>query len=248
MDDDLPVVVALLDKHFDPNLIATERRLDARNVSPAKWNDLLSICQTHDLRLYHLSLSSLAGIERLRKTRTLALECANRVTTLRPVFNMSWLEKLSVTDFPKLEGLDGIEDLQNLSELHLSGNRGSLRPPLHLKSIAPVAKLPKLERFSLAVARLDDDDITSLATIRTLRHLQVSNQFDRVQFAYLAKHLNGQLDEPIGAYRKASRHCVKCGGEAYMFIGRRAPFLCRTCDAIRFERLTGEFEALAKAA
>jgi hypothetical protein len=193
-------------------------------------------------------LESLDGIEALRSTTKLSLEWSPNVKTLRPVFEMRWLSFLAVCDFARLSHIDGVEALNELVELRLSGNRGSLKPPLQLSSLSPVARLPKLERFTLMNARVEDDDITCLAGISTLRSIHLSNQFERGLFAYLARHLNSQLDEPIAAYVEASALCRKCGSPTHMFTGRRMPFLCRSCNADRFRRLTEEFQALVEAA
>ena len=181
-------------------------------------------------------------------TKRLSLEWANKVTTLRPVFDMTWLSTLSVSDFPKVSDIDGIAALNDLVELSLSGNQGSLSPPLKIKSIAPVTELQKLEHFSLSVARLGDDDITPLASLGSLRQLNLSNQFDRTQFAFLAKRLNAQLENKIEACSATNQACQKCGLAKYMFTGRKQPILCRHCDAPRFTKLTDQFLALVAAA
>lgn len=136
----------------------------------------------------------------------------------------------------------------NLTELELSGDPGSLHPPMRLETLRPVTELPNLRRLSISVMRLDDDDISFLASIKSLRSLRLSNQFEKEQFAYLARHLNPQLEDPILAHVRTGRSCQTCRAELHMFRGRRQPFLCRSCDPARFDTLTEAFNAMVSKA
>lgn len=121
---------------------------------------------------------------------------------------MRWLNRLSLSDLPQLRTIDGIEALENLSELHLSGNLGALYPPLRLDSVKAISKLAALEKVEFLNIRLENDDISFVASsFPKLRNLTLSNEFERVQFAFLAKRLNAQLAEPIAAYAKLNVSC-----------------------------------------
>ena len=236
----------LLDRTFSEQQLAESAELDLRNVGIKAWPALLSKCQATDLRLYHVTLASLKGIEGLISARRLTLEWATKVDELSPVFRLSNLASLSIFDFPKLRQIEGIDGLRNLTELNLSGSRGAISPPLRLTSIEPVSRISGLAKFSLANAKLDDDDITSLARCSRLRHLHLSNQFKRDQVAFLAKRLNGQLAEPLTAYVDTQLKCSNCGGRKSMFVGSGMPVLCAACAKSRFERHVHEFEQLVR--
>jgi hypothetical protein len=236
--------ILLMDRDFSRERLATNSILDLRNIDETGWNQIVPGCIAVDLRLYHLTIRSLEGIERLRNTVRLALEWAKRIPDLSPVFRMRWLQCLSVSDFSLLRSIEGIESLEGLSELHLSGNLGSLHPPLRLASVKPVARLANLKVLSLENLRLDDDDVTSIASLSSLRDLFIQRQFERAQLAYLAKKLNPQLKIPITAYRETQAPCPRCSRSMCVFTGRRMPILCRACDTGKFERLTRQFEKL----
>jgi hypothetical protein len=238
----------LVDRPFSDLELAESPSLDLRNVAPSAWQRILYACRAHDLRLYHITLKSLEGIERLEKTKELTLEWATKIDSIAPAFRLKHLTRLSVFDFPKLRLIAGIEGMTELTDVSLSGSRGAVDPPLRLATIEPVSRIPNLISFSLANARLEDDDITSLARCAQLRHLHLSNQFDRSQFAYLASRLNAQLETPITSHTEASLLCKHCDSKQVMFAGRRMPFLCRACDRPKFEKLVGEFEALVRGA
>ena len=238
--------ILLLDRPFSEQQLAENAELDLRNIGTKVWPMLLAKCQAKDLRLYHITLPSLEGIESLVNARRLALEWATKVDELGPVFRLINLTSLSIFDFPKLRQLAGIEALGELTELNLSGSRGAITPPLRLASIESVTRISGLTKFSLMNTKLEDDDITVIARCSRLRHLQLSNQYERTQVAFLAKRLNGQLAEPLTAYFNTSIKCETCNGHKSMFVGRRMPVLCRACDKSRFERYTHEFEQLVR--
>ncbi len=237
-------MILCLDRQFHEQQLSEADDLDLRNVSAKVWPTVLSKCTAVDLRLYNLKLPSLEGIDKLANVRRLKLEWATKVDTLAPVFKLDGLTYLAVRDFPNLRQLDGVEALSELTELCLSGNLGGGSSPLRLNSVEAVSRIPKLTTLSIAHVKLEVDDISSLARCAHLRHLSLTNQFDRAQVAFLASRLNEQLVRPLTAYVKTHLPCAKCNGVKYMFTGRRMPFLCATCDSTRFEKLTHQFQQL----
>ncbi|WP_220800377.1 hypothetical protein [Mitsuaria sp. WAJ17] len=238
----------LLDNDYSERQLSESLELDLRNIGSKVWHKVLSNCRASNLRLYHITLSALDGIESLTATRTLELEWATKIETLLPVFAMRRLESLSIYDFPKLRELDGIEELSELKELKLSGSRGALTPKLRLQSIAPVCKIQNLTSLALTNLALGDDDVAKIAKCTQLRHLKLSNQFERAQVAYLAKHLNEQLVEPLTSHVVSGIKCKTCDGNLAMFIGRRVPMLCQTCNRKQFTRYVDEFSQLVASA
>jgi len=239
--------MVLMDRDYQRDTIREAAALDLRNVKASSWEVILSTCKASDLRLYHIMIESVEGIERLQRTSRLSMEWANKIKEITPVFQMVWLTYLFISDFPRLTNIKGIEALQQLTELYLTGNRGSLNPPLQMASLEPIASLTSLEILTLSNIRLENEDITFLASLPKLRELYLSNRFERKQFAYLAKRLNPQLDTPISASTMAKMPCSKCGQSRFMFTGTRMPFLCKICDAEKFRKLTLQFEDLMAA-
>ena len=238
------MVMLLLDREDDLTSIVDAEDLDLRNVRERDWPAVLSAKNAVRLALYHIMAPQLPDLSSLTSLNSLSMTWATKIQRLTRIFNMRQLTHLSVSHFSKLSDLDGLEQLSSLKELHLSGNLGSMSPPLRLASLEPVFRLGSLEAFSLRNAKLGDDDITGLASCSRLRELGLSNQFEKHQFAYLAKHLNAQLEEPICAHQPSSLNCKKCGIRKRMVTGRRGPFLCPTCDCARLMKAESEFERL----
>lgn len=237
-------VMILMNQRFAPEQLEGQSALDLRNIDKKSWELILSRTEAVELSLYHLTTNSLSGIDKLRKTLRLAIEWGTKISDVTPVFGMEWLQSLYISDFRLLRSLAGIESLQGLTELHLSGNTGSLNPPLRLSSIKPLARLKNLQRLELQNVRLEDDDVTPIASISTLTELVIAHNFDRKQLAFLARSLNPQLKKPIRACDEIKVPCSQCGNPQFLFTGRRMPILCRNCEGAKFDRLTLEFEEL----
>ena len=171
---------------------------------------------------------------------------ANKISNLAPVYQMHWLETLELSDFPLLREIRGIEGLKNLRELHLSGNQGSLHPPLRMESVLPIAGLSRLEKLeTLPISDSKNRDVTFVATsFPNLKSLGLSNEFERSQFAYMAKKLNAQLRRPILASRDLHVPCAKCGGALHLFTGRQMPIICKDCNERKFQKMTEQFDQL----
>jgi len=239
-----PKPVMIYEK-FSAEEVGKHDSLDLRAIDKKGWETIVSSCKASELRLYYLKIQSLAGVERLRKTIRLRVEYANKVEDVSPLFRMPWLQSVWLYDLPRLRRIDGIEALEDLRELRLSGNRGSMEPPLRLETFRPIAGLRKLEKLELTNIRLEDRDISFIPdSFPNLRTLQLSlTAFERAQFAYLAKRLNSQLEEPIlSSWELGYMPCPKCGRKRHRFWGRGMPTLCEVCDEKRFKKLTEEFE------
>jgi hypothetical protein len=225
-------VLVMMDQSFSLETLSSQDSLDLRCIGAKAWEAILASCNASELSLYYLKIPSLAGVDRLRRTVKLRMESANKVEDISPLFAMPWLRSLTLYDFPCIRRLDGIEALEDLRELQLSGNCGSTNPPLKLESLRPIASLRYLEKLEIVNLRLEDRDISFIGSaFPKLRSLSLSGkEFERAQLAYLAKRLNPQLDEPfVGSWEMKSAPC-KCGQNRHLFMGRRMGMLCPLCD------------------
>ena len=240
----MPDRMVLMDRSYDSSLLSGGEPLDLRNIDAGAFRAILERCRSERLRMYHMTIADLSGIEALRSVSDLALEWAPKVTSIAPVLAMKWLHRLTLVDLPKIRDFEGLGALANLRQLEASG--GVWRP-LRIASISPISGLNSLEHLTLQQIRIEDDNISKLADLKGLRRLVLSNQFERAQVAYLAKRLNPQLEAPLTAHVETNLACERCGSVKFMFTGRRMPFLCRACDFARFEKLTQEFATLENA-
>jgi hypothetical protein len=240
----MAAVPVMLYEKFPVEDLTRHDSLDLRAIGPKAWETIVASCTASELRLYYLKIRSLADVERLRRTVSLKIEYANKVEDVSPLFAMHWLRSLTLFDLPRIRRIDGIESLEDLRELRLSGNRGSMNPPLQLESVRPIASLGKLEDLEITNIRLQDREISFIAdSFPNLRSLRLSmKEFERSQFAYLAKRLNAQLEEPIVSSMEMKYANCKCGRHLHLFVGRRMGMLCEFCHEKKFKKLTEEFQ------
>jgi hypothetical protein len=231
--------MVLMDRSPQIDLTGISEPLDLRNIDPKAFARILKECSSPSLRLYHLTITKMDGIERLQTVSDLSLEWATKIVSISPIFDMLPLRNLEVIDFSRLAHFEGIAKLRNLVSFRASGGVWN---QLRVSSVRPLVGLRSLKSLTLQNIRIADDDITVLAELPQLTHLLLSNQFDRAQFAFLAKRLNSRLNRPITAYVETKIPCKKCGHSVFMFTGRRMPLLCKECDAARFSKLTRAFQ------
>ncbi|PUA28860.1 MAG: hypothetical protein B0W54_10625 [Cellvibrio sp. 79] len=236
-------MIVLLDRDFSPEHLANPETIDLRNITKKTWPIVIEKCRAINTRLYNIKLETLEGIQHLKSTQQLTLEWATKISDLSPIFEMYQLTHLNISDFPKAPSICGISKLTNIEQLTLGGS-STLGKPLHLVTIEELAKLPNLNTLYIFNTKLENDDISILAECKNLKKLTISNQFEKKQYAYLAKKLNIQLQTPIVAAKQASSTCGKCGQKKYMLTGRKMPFLCSDCDKKKFEKLTNDFHEM----
>lgn len=229
----------LLDKPFEVSAIETAESLDLRNITDKTFGAVLKARRCRSLSLYNLRVNDLAGLEQLQTVRHLTIDWATKASTIEVLRKLRGLETLELNDVPKVRDISPLSDLENLTELALSGG---MWKPLHLKSLKPISRL-NLRKLTITNLKLEDDDIKLVSQIDTLIELEVSNQFPREQYAFLAGKMNLRLKQKIEAFRKSHLACPVCNSEKFMFMGRRMPFLCKNCESEKFSKLCSEFEA-----
>jgi hypothetical protein len=228
----------LLDRPFEVSDLEKAEELDIRNISDKTFGAVLKARRCTFLSLYNLKVTDISGLEKLSSVRKLKINWATKIENIQVLGELSSLECLDLVDLPRLRDIGPLAQLGKLTELTLSGG---MWKPIHLETLWPISKL-NLKKLSITNIKLDDDDIKIVAAISTLSEFDVSNQFPRDQYAYLAGKLNNRIKTKIEAYRKSPVSCSKCNAEKVMFMGRRMPFLCKVCENGKVERLSIEFE------
>jgi hypothetical protein len=228
----------LLDKPFSLSDIENSDELDIRNVSTKNFHVVLKAKQCINLSLYNLQIIDLAGIDQLPAVRHLKINWATKIKGIEEINGVPNLETLELIDLPKLRSIEPLIQLKKLRELKIGGG---IWKPISLESLGPLGKM-RLQKVSITNIRLDDDSVKVLAQVQGLSELDVSNQFPREQYSYLAAKLNQQLKTKIQAFRASPVQCPTCKENKFMFMGRRMPFLCRTCEKEKFDRHRAAFD------
>lgn len=125
-------------------------------------------------------LTSAKGIEGARQLEKAALE-RTQITSLAPLKPLTKLRELSLRFSRKLTDLTGIEALKSLREVDLYEIRGPL------KSLAPIAKLPKLESLNTSLTPIKGG-FAPLYKMKSLRALE-GDASSPAELIALKKHL-----------------------------------------------------------
>ena len=151
---------------------------------------------------------------------------------------MSDLRTLSLEDTPKVRDLDPIGRLSGLRAFQYSGGIWNKNVA---NSLAPIGRLAHLEELRLNNLKVLDGGLRPLAACSALRRLDVSNQFETADYAYLSVALPAVECDMFAPY-------VPLGGELgdndMMVVGSGKPFLHSRRDAERLRRYEEAFRAL----
>jgi hypothetical protein len=225
--------------------MATELRVDRARVvglRPAHVDRLATLLRTRALALYDTQVEDLSFLQRLDGLEWLGLTWNTKVTSLEPLAALKGLTRLSISDTPKVRDLDPLGSLPNLVALNYSGGMWS---KVTAATLEPIARLAALEELVLTNLKVLEGGLRPLGRLRQLRALDLSNQFDTADYAYLSVALPGTQCRHFAPFVPIEIDGLKADS---MVVGRRKPFLDSKRDADRLARYVAEFERLQSAA
>lgn len=190
----------------------------------------------HDLRTATLSL-----LKCFPKLKTLMIWGNTKAVKVTEIASMQKLEVLGLEHFPKLRTIDEISLLKGLKMLCLTG---SVDTALKIDTLEPLAKLQELELLHITNLRVTDESLSFVKRLKSLKELQVSNQFPTSEYAALVSACSDVKCTHFAPYILGSLKCGKCGSDQAMVIGKRKPFVCPECNPEKLQKYKREFEAL----
>lgn len=157
---------------------------------------------------------------------------------------LEWLELENV----RAADLGFVSSLKSLRGLGLHGDTNSLKA-LKVKSLAPLNGLDKLTWLSLSAIRTEDESLSPLATLPSLRYLLINNHFPWQEYAKLAG-LRPDIDcdrftpvsEPVNWTA-----CKKCKEKTMVMLTGKG-MLCLGCDAAKLLQYRDAYMSLKKRA
>jgi hypothetical protein len=151
--------------------------------------------------------------------------------TLEILGNLSQLQSLKVTHFPRVNDLTPLSHLPVLEELELSSAPGSYKIQ-HIKTLEPLKSLTHLKRFALRGIIVEDGSLEPLISCPSLIEFVSGNLFSTKEFATLkAKlpNLQGSFLTPL--VNVPYNYCSKCGSQKVFLAGKtRRSIKCPKCD------------------
>jgi hypothetical protein len=127
------------------------------------------------LRVWFCKYQTLRQIEELSNVRTLVI-AGYPDESFEPIGRLASLEYLSVVDFPKITSLEPLADLGQLRvlRLHCLPSWDSSGRVIQIESLAPIARLARLEHLELFGVGPANGSLSALESLPGLRSVRVS--------------------------------------------------------------------------
>jgi hypothetical protein len=216
-------------------------RVRVIGLRPAHMDRLATLVRTRALALYGMQVDDLSPLRRIEGLEWLLITWNTKVTSLQPLRGMPGLTRLSISDTPKVRDLEPIASLTNLVALNYSGGIWNKNTAATLE---PITRLRNLEELVLTNLKVLDGGLRPLADLPRLRALELSNQFETEDYAYLSVALPNTTCRHFAPYVRLNTKGISADT---MIVGRRKPFLDSTKDAARIAKYVAAFERLQQA-
>jgi hypothetical protein len=203
---------------------------------------ILPLLHLKYLDLYQVLAKDLAILETLNEVEQINMTWSTKAIGLWDVSKNKSLKALSIIDFSKL---DNIDQMESAKQLHSFTLEGGMTKPMKIKSLKPLSSLQNLKRLRLYNLKLDDDTLRPLGSLTNLIELNISNQFETEEYAWLATRL-GQTECKMF---KATTSCDLVDANSKlvwdtMVTGRKKPFLLSSKDQVKIDKYIQDFERL----
>lgn len=209
----------------------------------ADLKKILSSVRLKFLSMYQILAKDLSMLETQTEASAIILNWNTKSTALWNISKNKNLKTLSIEDFPKLEEIDQLSAAKQIDNLILGGG---INNKLKIKTLQPLASLD-LKYLSLTNIKVADGSLKALGELKNLKELEISNQFETKEYAWLATRLPNTKCEKFNAVtycniRDQNQNLV-CD---VMPTGKGKSFLSSTKDKEKIARYIDEFERLKK--
>jgi hypothetical protein len=188
-------------------------------------------------------LRPLAALSRLEG---LACEDSGTITTLA---GLESLRKLRVLAIGNLRHFDPLQSIRGLVQLRGLSVGGTLWTTGTIQSLEPLSGLRNLRHLYLGNMRVADRSLRPLAALSRLTHLDLPNRFGIREFAELAAahpQVDAELESPFLPLTRVQVQlfgCKVCGRHVRRFTrGSPSRHLCPECDAPAVARHIAKWE------
>lgn len=156
------------------------RELAAKGVNQDFLEEIAELEGLEYLDLgWPVTATDLAPLRRLTNLRHLAINSPRNISDFTPVLDLPLLERLFIENAKHMHALDWMRPMKD--RLVALGIEGSMYTPQPIDSLIPLAGFA-LEALFLTNTRLDDQDLTPIATMPNIRVLGSALNAPRAQF------------------------------------------------------------------
>lgn len=221
--------------------------LDVKNVWIVGANDkeltkILNLIKPKYLNLYQVLVKDLSTLEKLENTETIILTWNTKATKLWAIEKNEKLRTLEITDFSKIADIGQLALATQLTSLIIGGG---IDKKMKIKNLLPLSGLKNLRYLALSNLKVEDDSLAPIGELGNLSDLEISNQFETREFAWLAN----KLKQTNCTMFRATNPCNIIGTDGQtvwdtMVTGRKKPFLLSTKDKDKITKYHRDFELL----
>ncbi len=194
--------------------------------------------RTNSLHFYEMRVGNLDGLRQFENLRHLSIRWNTKITDITPLGMLRQLQTLVLEDVPKITELAPLATLDELRGLVYSGGIWNKN---RAKTLAPLAKLRRLEDLQLLNLTVAEGGLRPLADCASLRKLEVSNQFETADYAFLSVHCPDLVCDMLAPYVRLG-HPIE--DKDVMVVGKRKPFLDSRKDGERLAKYERAFDKL----
>lgn len=156
------------------------RELAASGVNQAYLEEIAQLIDLDYLELdYPVTATDLAPLQSLTKLTTLKLDSPRNIADFTPLLTLPKLRRLFISNAKHLHALDWLKPLKD--QLVALGVEGSMYTVQPIDSLVPLEGFA-LEALFLTNTRLEDQDLSPIATMPNIRLLGTGINAPRAQF------------------------------------------------------------------
>ena len=208
----------------------------AGDINHAQFARIVTLIDPLYLMFDGLRVAELSPLGRLSRLQALEVRWNTKVSDISFLERLTGLRLLALSHCPRVQELGPIAALGDLEVLELSGGMWSTFRPDTLK---PLAELDKLWGLSLTNIRVADESLAPVAQLKSLRKLELSNQFPTEEYARLSVALPQVECTHFVPYFE-----VNFGkGRQVMVTGKGKPVLTLPRDQARLDGYVERFRA-----
>jgi hypothetical protein len=236
-----PTRLAITGKTANLDRLAQWSSLEALwvfEVNEAQLGKIIPLVDPQYLQIDGMRVADLSVLASLRRLIGLEIRWNTKAADISVVGNFTGLRLLALSHCPKVRDLTPIAALKDLEILELTGGMWSTFRP---ETLEPLRHLEKLAAISLKNIRVGDQSLQPLGGLKSLAHLEISNQFPTEEFARLSVALPDVECEKFAPYvdlRKSNPNFN------VMVTGKGKPFLKLPDDKDRLARYVARFRQL----
>ena len=240
----------------DVDILKTRPKLDVLEIYKIRTRDLAKIERLSELKLNHLSLRfwaepDLTALRPPRGLKSLTVWQSNKLVRLDGIEAAAGIEQLFLNDNGRLQSLDPIRTLPNLSALYLTGGIWNKQKTDGLSALDGLQSLRRLQLRGIDGRGVD---LTPVARLPNLERLDLwARDFALEEVAKVAAAHPMYLEELLAledyALRDSYGICAECNGtKKMMFLKRRKFLWCPVCEKAGLDRLISVFMAAVETA